>query len=211
MVSAASIGSVTVYNEIFVFLVGAGMGLAGGVTGGAAAISETILNSQQMKAAKEALAQDQDSTSELQTQMEALSKNEKLMKKLALRIAKSGGSISGNGYEIARLVGLSSSNLLSQGLTTMAGTFSDKAAKAVSQAFLVASTRAVTGAFSIVTGGVTMVYDFYQLSGQIDTLVSNGGAESASQIRSIAAQLKKNLYEIKENGEGADSISKECI
>ena len=133
------------------------------------------------------------------------------MKKLALRIAKSGGSISGNGYEIARLVGLSSSNLLSQGLTTMAGTFSDKAAKAVSQAFLVASTRAATGAFSIVTGGVTMVYDFYQLSGQIDTLVSNGGAESASQIRSIAAQLKKNLYEIKENGEGADSISKECI
>ena len=93
----------------------------------------------------------------------------------------------------------------------MAGTFSDKAAKAVSQAFLVASTRAVTGAFSIVTGGVTMVYDFYQLSGQIDTLVSNGGAESASQIRSIATQLKKNLFEIKENGEGADTISKECI
>ena len=88
------------------------MGLAGGMTGGAAAISETILNSQQVKAAKEALKNDQEATSELQTQMEALSKNEKLMKKLAVRMAKSGGTISSHGYEIAKLIGASSSNLI---------------------------------------------------------------------------------------------------
>ena len=60
----------------------------------------------------------------------------------------------------------------------------------------------LTGALSIVTGGVTMIYDVYQLSGQIDILVKKGGAEGASQIRSIASQLEKNLIEIKENRDG---------
>ena len=58
------------------------------------------------------------------------------------------------------------------------------------------------GAFSIIAGGVTMIYDIYQLSGQIDTLVKKGSAESATQIRSIAAQLKTNLTEIAQNGNG---------
>ena len=53
-----------------------------------------------------------------------------------------------------------------------------------------------TGAFSIIAGGVTMVYDIYQLSGQIDTLVKKGSAKSATQIRSIAAQLKTNLIDM---------------
>ena len=48
-----------------------------------------------MKAAKEALTQDQETTLELQTQIKALSKNEKLLKTLAVSCAKSGGSISG--------------------------------------------------------------------------------------------------------------------
>ena len=65
------------------------------MTGGAATISEKILNSKQMKAAKEALTQDQETTLELQTQIKALSKNEKLLKTLAVSCAKSGGSISG--------------------------------------------------------------------------------------------------------------------
>ena len=62
------------------------------------------------------------------------------------------------------------------------------------------------GAFSIITGGVTMIYDIYQLSGQIDTLVKKGSAESATQIRSIAEQLKTNLTEIEQNGNGNEDV-----
>ena len=53
--------------------------------------------------------------------------------------------ISGQGYKIAKLVGNSSSNLLTTGLTTVAGAFSKDAAKAVSQALLIASGRIVSG------------------------------------------------------------------
>ena len=62
------------------------------------------------------------------------------------------------------------------------------------------------GAFSIIAGGVTMIYDIYQLSGQIDTLVKKGSAESATQIRSIAEQLKTNLTEIEQNGNGNEDV-----
>ena len=77
------------------------------------------------------------------------------MKTMAFEMAKSGGKISSEGYHIAKLVGVSSSNLLGQGLTVAAGAFSDEAAKAVSKALLVASGRAVTGAFSIIAGTLT--------------------------------------------------------
>ena len=50
------------------FTAGAGIGIAGGVTGGAATISEKILNSKQMKAAKIALISDEETTLELQSQ-----------------------------------------------------------------------------------------------------------------------------------------------
>ena len=53
-----------------------------------------------------------------------------------------------------------------------------------------------------------MIYDIYQLSNEIDTLVKKGSAESATQIRSIAEQLKTNLTEIEQNGNGnEDAIS----
>ena len=52
-----------------------------------------------------------------------------------------------------------------------------------------------------------MAYDIYQLSGQIDNLVQKGGTESAEQIRSIAAQLKKNLIEINDNSRCVDTMS----
>ena len=51
-----------------------------------------------------------------------------------------------------------------------------------------------------------MIYDIYQLSGQIDTLVKKGSAESATQIRSIAEQLKTNLTEIEQNGNGNEDV-----
>ena len=57
-----------------------------------------------MKAAKEALTQDQETTLELQTQIKALSKNEKLLKTLAVSCAKSGGSISGKVYHCFRVM-----------------------------------------------------------------------------------------------------------
>ena len=57
---------------LILFSAGAGIGIAGGVTGGAATISEKVVNSKQMKVAKEALISDQESTLELQSQIEAL-------------------------------------------------------------------------------------------------------------------------------------------
>ena len=179
-----------------ILLAGAGIGIAGGLTGGTATISEKVVNSKQMKVAKEALINDQECSLELQSQIEALSKNEKFLKTMAVEMGKSGGKVSIEGYHIAKLVGISSSNLIGQGLTVAAGAFSNEAAKAVSKALLVASGRTVTGAFSIIAGGVTMIYDIYQLSGEIDTLVKKGSAESATQIRSIAAQLNTNLLDM---------------
>ena len=46
-----------------------------------------------MKAAQEALKLDQDSTIELQEQIKILSQNKKMMKKLAMDVAKTGGQI----------------------------------------------------------------------------------------------------------------------
>ena len=58
-----------------------------------------------MKVAKEALISDQESTLELQSQIEALSKNEKLLKTMAVEMAKSGSKVSSEGYHIAKLIG----------------------------------------------------------------------------------------------------------
>lgn len=85
------------------------------MTGGAATISEKILKSKQMKAARKALERDHVSTEDLQNQIQILTKNQVAMKGIISDMAKSGGKLTWDSLSIAGLLGASSSSLFTKG------------------------------------------------------------------------------------------------
>jgi len=175
-----------------------GLGLAAGVTGGTASITERIIKSNQMKEAKKAIESDQNCTQNLQTQLEELEKNESVKKKVAKKIALTGGSAAKDTYQLAgllaKLLGSSGgSSIIGVGLHTTAEIFGDDVAKHVSKVILVASSRVVTGTLSIVTGGITMAYDIYKLHHEIENLAASG---ENNILIEIAAKLEEALNEV---------------
>ena len=63
------------------------------MTGGSAAISEKVIKSRQMKAAKAALEADQKVTGQIEEKLQSLALNKNFAKSVAKDVAKSGGNL----------------------------------------------------------------------------------------------------------------------
>lgn len=73
--------------------IGTSVGIAAAVTGGSAAISEKVIKSRQMKAAKAALEADQKVTGQIEEKLQSLALNKNFAKSVAKDVAKSGGNL----------------------------------------------------------------------------------------------------------------------
>ena len=82
-----------VYLYCNFFYIGTSVGIAAAVTGGSAAISEKVIKSRQMKAAKSALEADQKVTGQIEEKLQSLALNKNFAKSVAKDVAKSGGNL----------------------------------------------------------------------------------------------------------------------
>ena len=114
-------------------LAGTSIGLAAGVTGGSAAISEKIVKSRQMKAAKTALEADEKATHDVQEKLQDLAQNKNFVKKITADFIKTGGSITSSSIKLSNLLMSSGSGLLTKGLETTAQLFGDDIGREVSK------------------------------------------------------------------------------
>lgn len=110
---------------IFLFQAGTGIGLASGIAGGTVAVTEKVLKSRQMKAAKAALEEDHAMTQvenflsdphfhnslplesffqSLETSLALLCRNPRLASQVAKHVILSGGSVVSDSLRIAQLV-----------------------------------------------------------------------------------------------------------
>ena len=76
-----------------VLVAGAGLGLASGITGGAAAITKKIMSSKQMSKVKVAIEVDSAATSELVSELETVKKDDRVTKVAGLAFTVGGNTI----------------------------------------------------------------------------------------------------------------------
>ena len=87
-----------------VLIAGTSIGLASGIGGGAAAVTERIIKSRQMKQAQESIDADKEATSHLEEDITKLRSNKKVVNKIAKDVMFSGGSAAYDSVRIFNLV-----------------------------------------------------------------------------------------------------------
>jgi len=193
-----------------ILLAGTGLGLASGVGGGAAAVTEKVIKSQQMKAAKSAIEEDALATTHLENKVEKVSKDKRITKLIAKDVLWTSTGVTSNSFKIVQLVcqGSGAGILASVGTAT-AQIFGEDIGREVSKAVLITSGRIFSGAVTVVFGGATMIYDIYRLHKEVDILAAVG-SEGTNDIRVLASELEKALESLlaktnNQEGKGPDS------
>jgi len=176
-----------------VLLAGTSLGLAAGVTGGAAAITEKVIKSRQMKEAEEAIAKDKETTEDLEHMVFEL-RESALAREVAKEAILSGGGAVSDSLTIFGLVtaGGGAGAIGKIGVEALAKIFGEDVGKELSKVILHSSGRVLSGSVTVVLGGVTMIYDIYKLSNELEA-IAKLGTEGASELRVIADQLEESL------------------
>merc|ERR1712002_81990 len=92
------------------------------------------------------------------------------------------------------------------GLETLGSIFGENVNKEIMKLLARTSGQVLSGTVTSVFGGVTMLWDMYQLKNGVQQL-AGGGEEGAIQIREIASQLEEGLKEFTEKH---DKDNKTC-
>merc|ERR1712112_138559 len=179
-----------------VLVAGASLGLASGITGGAAAITKKVLNSQQMKKVEVAIEVDSAATKELATEVEAVRSDTRVMKVAGL-VFTVGGLASGAKGLFDVMKGATPGQTIIAGLETIGSIFGENVNKEIVKLVAQGAGRVLSGSITTVFGGVTMLWDLYQLRSGVRSLVE-GGEEGSKQIRAIADELELGLAEFTE-------------
>ena len=179
-----------------VLVAGAGLGLASGITGGAAAITKKILESKQMSKVKVAIEVDSAATSELVSEIDIV-KNDTRVTKVAGMVFTVGGLASGTKGLLDAVRGATAGQTIVAGLETIGSIFGENVNKEIMKLLARTSGQVLSGTVTSVFGGVTMLWDMYQLKNGVQQL-AGGGEEGADQIREIANQLEEGLKEFTE-------------
>ena len=87
------------------------------------------------------------------------------------------------------------------GLGSLGQIFGENVNKEIVKVLARTSGQVLSGTVTSVLGGVTMLWDMYQLRAGIQRIVEGGGEEAAAQIRDIARQLEAGLREFSEQQE----------
>jgi len=177
-----------------VLVAGAGLGLASGITGGAAALTKKILSSKQMKEVEVALEVDAAATSELNVEVNRVKEDSNLLKVTSVALTVGGLASSTKGF-VDLLRGSQPGSTVAVGLEVIGQIFGEDVNKEIAKILLQSGSRVISGAVTSVFGGVTLLWDVYQLKGGVQQLAA-GGEEGAIQLRNIASQLEEALGSI---------------
>jgi len=174
-----------------VLVAGAGLGLASGLTGGAAAITRKILSSRQIALVEVAIEVDTAATSELTMEMDSAKNMVKVVRAAGVVFSVGGLASSTKGFlDMVRGVDPGQTILASMG--TMGSLLGENVNKEMGRMLVQASSSVLAGTVTSMFGGVTMLWDMYQLRSGVQRL-AQGGEEGAMQIRDIANQLEEGL------------------
>jgi len=88
--------------------------------------------------------------------------------------------------------GAQAGSSITVGIEVIGQIFGEDVNKELSKILLQSGSRVISGAATSVFGGVTLLWDVYQLRGGVKDLVA-GGSEGAIQLRNIADQLQRAL------------------
>ena len=172
---------------------GAGLGLASGLTGGAAIITNKVMFSKQMALVDTAIEVDTAATNELAMEMENAKNIVKVARAAGVAFTVGGLASSTKGLlDIVRGVDPGQTFLTS--LSTMGYLVGENVNKEMGRVMVLASSSVLAGTVTSMFGGMTMMWDMYQLRSGIRKL-TQGGEEGAKQIRGIAAQLEEGLLQ----------------
>jgi len=188
-----------------VLFAGAGIGLASGITGGAATLTNKILSSKQMKEVEIALEVDAAATSELNVEVDRVKEDSRLLKVTSVALTVGGLASSTKGFlDLVR--GSAPGSTITTGLEVVGQIFGEDVNKEITKILLSSGSRVISGAVTSVFGGVTLLWDVYQLRGGVKDLAA-GGQEGARQLRDISEQLEAALFTIN-SGQVPDHLTK---
>ena len=183
-----------------VLAAGAGLGLASGLTGASAALSKKILSSKQMSRVQLAIEVDSAATQELVSEVETVKQDTRVRKVASVMITVGGLASSTKGLlDIVR--GATPGQTILAGLGSLGQIFGENVNKEIVKVLARTSGQVLSGTVTSVLGGVTMLWDMYQLRAGLQRIVEGGGEEAAAQIRDIARQLEAGLREFSEQQE----------
>lgn len=194
-----------------VLIAGASIGLASGITGGAATLTRKVMSSRQMKEVEIALEVDAAATSELNLEVDRVKGDSRLLKVTSVAFTVGGLATSTKGF-VDLVRGADPGSTITAGLEVVGKIFGEDVNKEITKLLLQTSGRVLSGAVTSVFGGVTLLWDIYQLKGGIQELAA-GGQEGAREIRNIARQLEVALFSMEEEqqegvqNDGTDSGS----
>lgn len=180
-----------------VLAAGAGLGLASGLTGASAALSKKILSSKQMSRVHTAIEVDTKATQELIAEVENVKADTRVSKVAGVMFTVGGLASSTKGL-IDVLRGASPGQTIIAGLEAVSQIFGENVNKEIVKLLARTSGQVLSGTVTSVFGGVTMLWDMYQLKTGLQHIVE-GGEEVAVQIRDIAAQLEQGLLEFSDD------------
>ena len=174
-----------------VLVAGAGLGLASGLTGGAAIITNKVISSKQMAFVDVAIEVDTAATNELAFEMENAKNIVKVARAAGVVFTVGGLATSTKGLlDIVR--GVDPGQTILTSMETIGALVGENVNKEMGRMMMQASSSLLAGTVTSMFGGITMVWDMYQLRSGIQKL-AQGGEEGASQIRNIANQLEEGL------------------
>jgi len=180
-----------------VLAAGAGLGLASGLTGASAALSKKILSSKQMSRVQLAIEVDSNATKELESEVEII-KNDKRIHKVTEVVFTVGGLASSTKGVLDIIRGATPGQTIIGGLEAVSQIFGESVNKEIVKLLARTSGQVLSGTVTSVFGGVTMLWDMYQLKSGVQQL-ADGSEEGAQQIRDIATQLEVALTEFTEH------------
>jgi len=174
------------------FLVaGAGLGLASGLSRSVATFRNKILCSRQMKKVDIAIEVDTNATNELALEMENARNIVKVAK--AAGVVFTVGGIASSTKSLLDIVrGVDPGQTILSSLKSMGLIVGDNVNKELGTMLVQASSSVLAGTVTSVFGGITMMWDIWQLRSGISKL-AQGGEEGVTEIRSIANQLEEGL------------------
>jgi len=194
---------VTAGAALPVLAAGAGLGLASGITGASAALSHKILSSKQMSKVEVAIEVDSAATKEFVSEVEVVKKDTRI-NKVASVVFTVGGLASGTKGLLDIVRGATPGQSILAGLEAVGQIFGENVNKEIVKLLARTSGQVLSGTVTSVFGGVTMLWDMYQLKTGIKQIVE-GGEEAAEQIRDIAQQLEQGLLEFGEQNSDLDN------
>ena len=179
-----------------VLAAGAGLGLASGLTGASAALSKKILSSKQMTKVQLAIEVDSEATKELLFEVETVKEDTRVRK--VASVVFTVGSLASSTKGLMDIVrGATPGNTILAGLESIGQIFGENINKEIVKLLARTSGQVLSGTVTSVFGGVTMLWDMYQLKSGVEQL-ADGSEEGAEQIREIAHQLELALLDFTE-------------